>query len=150
MLRRWWAAAKPSGISSYQTLTGREKFNYSRPGRVWLVTSRLRTAKSQTFFYSVVYSSSRDQTPCIQGGGSSSLYCVPNSTSSLEQVFRPPVKKWSSNLSLRIKLPAQKICWVAFFPYGPTLFLTFKIISKEICEFHSINCSFKVNLQACL
>jgi hypothetical protein len=28
-------------------------FNYSRPGRVWLVTSRLGTGKSFTFFYSV-------------------------------------------------------------------------------------------------
>jgi hypothetical protein len=26
-----------------QTLPGMEKFNYSRPGRVWLVTSRLGT-----------------------------------------------------------------------------------------------------------
>ncbi len=28
------------------------KLNYSRPGRVWLVTSRLGTGKSITFFYS--------------------------------------------------------------------------------------------------
>jgi hypothetical protein len=27
--------------------------NYSRPGKVWLVTSRLGTGKSITFFYSV-------------------------------------------------------------------------------------------------
>jgi hypothetical protein len=33
-------------------LTGK-KFNYSRPGRVWLVTSRLGTGKWLTFFYSV-------------------------------------------------------------------------------------------------
>ncbi len=36
------------------TLPGREYFNYSRPGRVWLVTSRLGTGKSLTFFYSVL------------------------------------------------------------------------------------------------
>ncbi len=33
-----------------QTLPGQEKFNYSRPGRVWLVTSRLGTGKSIIFF----------------------------------------------------------------------------------------------------
>jgi hypothetical protein len=31
-----------------------EYLNYSRPGRVWSVTSRLGTGKWQTFFYSVV------------------------------------------------------------------------------------------------
>ncbi len=36
-----------------QTLHGREKFIYSRPGRVWFVTSRLGTGKSLTFFCSV-------------------------------------------------------------------------------------------------
>jgi hypothetical protein len=35
-----------------QSLPGWEQFNYSRPGRVWLVTSR--TGKSLTFFYSVM------------------------------------------------------------------------------------------------
>jgi hypothetical protein len=34
----------------YQTLTGRDLLNYSRPGRVWLVTSWLGTGKSVTFF----------------------------------------------------------------------------------------------------
>ena len=38
---------------SLTKLTGREKFNYSRPGRVWLLTSRLGMGKSLTFFYSV-------------------------------------------------------------------------------------------------
>ncbi len=33
-----------------QTLPGQEKFNYSWPGRVWLVPSRLGTGKSLTFF----------------------------------------------------------------------------------------------------
>ncbi len=32
------------------TLSGRKLFNYSRPGRVWLVTSRLGTEKWLTFF----------------------------------------------------------------------------------------------------
>jgi hypothetical protein len=36
-----------------QTLPGEEKFNYFRPGRVWLATSRLGTGKWLTFFYSV-------------------------------------------------------------------------------------------------
>ncbi len=35
-----------------QTLPGRELLNYSRPGRVWLVTSRLGTGKP-LFLYSV-------------------------------------------------------------------------------------------------
>jgi hypothetical protein len=39
-----------------QTLPGREKFNYSRQGRVWIVTSRLGTGKSLTFFDSVAKS----------------------------------------------------------------------------------------------
>jgi hypothetical protein len=36
-----------------QTLSGREKLNYSRTGRVRLVASRLGTGKSLTFLYSV-------------------------------------------------------------------------------------------------
>jgi hypothetical protein len=43
----------PSRDVTNQTLPCREKFNYSRPGRVWLVTSRLGTGKSFTFFYIV-------------------------------------------------------------------------------------------------
>jgi hypothetical protein len=39
----------PAGMS----VPGREKLNYSPPGRVWLVTSRLGTRKWLTFFYSV-------------------------------------------------------------------------------------------------
>jgi hypothetical protein len=34
---------------------GREKFNYSRPGKIWSVTSRLGTEKLITFFYSVAF-----------------------------------------------------------------------------------------------
>ncbi len=44
----------PSQVVINQTLPGREKFNYFRPERVWLVTSRHGTEKSLTFFYSVV------------------------------------------------------------------------------------------------
>jgi hypothetical protein len=44
----------PAGMSL--TLSRREQFNYSRPGRVWLVTSRLGTGKSINFFYSVLFS----------------------------------------------------------------------------------------------
>jgi hypothetical protein len=43
----------PSRDVTNQTLTCREKFNNSLPGRVWLVTSRLGTGKTITFFYSV-------------------------------------------------------------------------------------------------
>jgi hypothetical protein len=44
----------PSRDVTYQTLSGGEYFNYSRPRRVWLVTSRLGTGKTLTFFYSVL------------------------------------------------------------------------------------------------
>jgi hypothetical protein len=43
----------PSWDVTNQTLTGREKLNYSRKGRVWLVTSGLRAVESRTFFYSL-------------------------------------------------------------------------------------------------
>ncbi len=39
----------PSPVNN-QTLPGREQFNNSWPGRVWLVTSRLGTRKMITFF----------------------------------------------------------------------------------------------------
>jgi hypothetical protein len=42
-------------LCTNQTLPGRELLNYSRPGRVWLVTSRLGTGKTITFFYSVIW-----------------------------------------------------------------------------------------------
>jgi hypothetical protein len=40
----------PSLDVTDQTLPGQEKLNYSRPGRVWSVTSRLGTGKPLTFF----------------------------------------------------------------------------------------------------
>ncbi len=40
----------PCGDVTNQTLPGRKKLNYSRPGRVWLQTSRLETGKPLTFF----------------------------------------------------------------------------------------------------
>ncbi len=49
---------KPKGIACY---TGREYFNYSLPGRLWLVTSRLGTGKSLAFFYSVELAYRRHQ-----------------------------------------------------------------------------------------
>jgi hypothetical protein len=45
----------PSRDVTNQTLPDREKFNNSRPGRVWLVTSRLGTGKHRTSFYSAVF-----------------------------------------------------------------------------------------------
>ncbi len=44
----------PAGMSLTKTLPGRELLNYSLPGRDWLVTSRLGTGKTITFF--TVYS----------------------------------------------------------------------------------------------
>jgi hypothetical protein len=43
----------PSRDVTNQTLPDREKFNYTRPGIVWLVTSQLGLVKSLTFYYSV-------------------------------------------------------------------------------------------------
>ncbi len=43
----------PSEDVTNQTFPGRELSNYSRPGRVWLVTSRLGTVKTIIVFYSV-------------------------------------------------------------------------------------------------
>jgi hypothetical protein len=40
----------PSRDVTYKALPGREKFNYSWPGKVWLVISWLGTGKSLTFF----------------------------------------------------------------------------------------------------
>jgi hypothetical protein len=40
----------PSRDVTNQNLPGQEQFNFSQPGRVWLVTSRLGTRKSLTFF----------------------------------------------------------------------------------------------------
>ncbi len=44
----------PSRDVTYQTLPGREYFNYSRPGRVWSVISRLETGNPLTFFLQCV------------------------------------------------------------------------------------------------
>jgi hypothetical protein len=60
--RRWYTEKKvivfsvPIRDVTNQTLSGRELLNYSRLGRVWLVTSRLGSGKTITFFYSVAYS----------------------------------------------------------------------------------------------
>jgi hypothetical protein len=43
----------PSRDVTNQTLPGWELLNYFRLERVWLVTSRLGTGKTITFFYSV-------------------------------------------------------------------------------------------------
>jgi hypothetical protein len=47
----------PSRDVTNQTLPERELLNYSPPGRVWLVTFRLGTRKSLTFF--TVYGTQR-------------------------------------------------------------------------------------------
>ncbi len=43
----------PAGMSLTKLSLGGKKLNYSRPGRVWSVTSRLGTGKRPTLFYSV-------------------------------------------------------------------------------------------------
>ncbi len=43
----------PAGMSPTKLSLAGKKLNYSRPGRVWSVTSRLRTGKRLTLFYSV-------------------------------------------------------------------------------------------------
>jgi len=43
----------PAGMSLTKLSLGGKKLNYSRPGRVWSVTSRLGTGKRLTLFYSV-------------------------------------------------------------------------------------------------
>ncbi len=43
----------PSRDVTNQSVPGREKLNYFRPGRFWSVTSRLETGKQRIFFYSV-------------------------------------------------------------------------------------------------
>ncbi len=43
----------PAGMSLTKLSLGGKKLNYSRPGRVWSVTSRLGTGKRLTLFYNV-------------------------------------------------------------------------------------------------
>ncbi len=43
----------PAGMSLTKLSLGGKKLNYSRPGRVWSVTSRLGTGKRLTLYYSV-------------------------------------------------------------------------------------------------
>jgi hypothetical protein len=43
----------PSQDVINQTLPAEEYFNYSQPGRVWLVPSQLGTGNLLTFFYSI-------------------------------------------------------------------------------------------------
>ncbi len=50
-----YTVKKVNCLSRPLTLPGRELLNYSRPGRFWLVTSRLGTGKTITFFNSVVF-----------------------------------------------------------------------------------------------
>jgi hypothetical protein len=44
----------PAGMSLTKLSLAGKKLNYSRPGRVWSVTSRLGTGKRLTLFYSAV------------------------------------------------------------------------------------------------
>jgi hypothetical protein len=55
LLEKFSSFPVPSRDVTYQTLPGRELFNYSRTGSVWYVTSQLGTGKLLTFFYSVGY-----------------------------------------------------------------------------------------------
>jgi hypothetical protein len=53
-VKKGYRFSRPSRDVTYQTPPGRELFNYSQPERVWLVTSRLGTKKTITFFYSAL------------------------------------------------------------------------------------------------
>ncbi len=50
----------PSGDVTNQSLPGQDLLNYSRPGRVWSVTSRLGTGKTIIIFYSVLRLKKKD------------------------------------------------------------------------------------------
>jgi hypothetical protein len=50
VVKRYRFSRPQPGCRYNQTLPGRESLNYSRPGRTWLVTSRLKTGKTITFF----------------------------------------------------------------------------------------------------
>jgi hypothetical protein len=63
----------PAGMSLTKLSLGGKKLNYSRPGRVWSVTSRLGTGKRPTFFYSVVAPASIHN-PLTHAGQPSSLW----------------------------------------------------------------------------
>ncbi len=52
-VKKGYRLSRPQRDVTYQTLLGGNTLNYSRPRRVWLVTSRLGTGESLTFFYSV-------------------------------------------------------------------------------------------------
>jgi hypothetical protein len=49
-VKKGYRFSLPSRDATYQTLPGWELLNYSQPGRVWLVTSRLGTGKITNFF----------------------------------------------------------------------------------------------------
>ncbi len=67
----------PSRDVTNQAIPGQEKFNYSRPGRVWLATSRLLTGTSLNLFYSVGPGLSR-----VEVKFGCSLFCRKNFTAS--------------------------------------------------------------------
>ncbi len=84
----------PSRDVTNQTLSGREKLNYSRPGRVWSVTSRLETGKRLTLFYSV------DENETVQ-----------------ERGWRPKVWLRSKGLKIYIYIEGSEMNWneISFF-----------------------------------
>jgi hypothetical protein len=70
------------------------KLNYSQPRRVWLVTSRLGTGKSLTFFYSATYVSDYNKNNFrLHDGPYSSFFCKSSSFSvvlTTQMTSRPP------------------------------------------------------------
>jgi hypothetical protein len=52
--KRFGIFPSPAGMPLTKLSLAGIQFNYFRPGRVWLVTSRLGTGKSFTMFYSVL------------------------------------------------------------------------------------------------
>jgi hypothetical protein len=78
--KRVYCFPVPSRDLTYQTLPWREKLNYSRPGRVWLVTSRLGTGKPLAFFTVVVVT--------ISIGNGSLFLCSVKLNGVYDRVFR--------------------------------------------------------------
>ncbi len=71
VVKRYRFSRPQPGCHYNQTLPGRESLNYSRPGRTWLVTSRLKTGKTITFNY-VFYSAAmndREYSICRERNG---------------------------------------------------------------------------------
>jgi hypothetical protein len=85
----------PSRDVTEQTLPGRN-FYYSRAGRVWLVTSRLGTGISLTFFYSVPPPAAGLTGLCMKSRHGRSVKNRFKMKHSEEFNYSPPGRVWSA------------------------------------------------------